>query len=655
MSCEPSISSEKRGASPEALADEVPSSKRIQTVVSVAAGIPVSAQFTRLVNDPFINNLAHQLALDSDLVRLVKDLLEPLQNDNDEHVTLNLDAWKRFASLQIWQNQELCSALNQCSLQCPLTMIDTYLKQADLDQLFEEKMSYIKNHPSLELILEDREPVAMMRIVLIILIAFWSGKDVLGSDPDCRFATSLDSDPDCESAASLDSDPDYESTTSHDSGPMDSRWRSELGEEFMIDELIDAHTVECFADKVLKDESVVQPLEALLETLYNNSQHTLSNRAVEHFEKVKSIWGNRDFIRILLKDKSTPCSMLRYMRVAGRKLTEFLVYKIKGDPAFDDIFRYMEPTTMMRSALSILIGYWANEESILPLVYAMGGRAFGVKRVDLGDACLGVVKDNHLVSGEDRSEDKMCMESPSCSIIADLSQDTSIKKLADQLVQFPQAVSMAEELLESLKDDVPLRLSPYLHYVERHRCAALGFWCAPVIILHLIKELKESTALFSVFNKHIKGAQLLRCQERLTRIQKDPLLGSILESDHVTKIRGALSILFGYWSDKDVAMLVIVLLALEDEAFAEVDLTEENVEFLYYLTNKSGAVEGLKSVLADKYCEDSVEYTNLFEKIRIKEQDSMKFDNEKDLASIKVILKEGDIIYFSKGAYSRRN
>ncbi|CAH9063116.1 unnamed protein product [Cuscuta europaea] len=118
------------------------------------------------MQDPFINNLAHQLALDSDLVWLVKDLMEPLQNDNDEHVTLNLDAWKCFASLQIWQNQELCSALNQRSLQCPLTMIDTYLKQADLDQLFEEKMSYIKNHSSLELILEDREPVAMMRLGL---------------------------------------------------------------------------------------------------------------------------------------------------------------------------------------------------------------------------------------------------------------------------------------------------------------------------------------------------------------------------------------------------------------------------------------------------------------------------------------------------------
>ncbi|CAH9063201.1 unnamed protein product [Cuscuta europaea] len=54
-----------------------------------------------------------------------------------------------------------------------------------------------------------------------------------------------------------------------------------------------------------------------------------------------------------------------------------------------------------------------------------------------------------------------------------------------------EAVLLAEELLESLKDAVPLRLPPYLHYLERHRSAALGFWFAPVIILHLIKELKE--------------------------------------------------------------------------------------------------------------------------------------------------------------------
>ncbi|CAH9063206.1 unnamed protein product [Cuscuta europaea] len=69
--------------------------------------------------------------------------------------------------------------------------------------------------------------------------------------------------------------------------------------------------------------------------------------------------------------------------------------------------------------------------------------------------------------------------------------DASIKKLADQLIKFPEAVLLAEELLESLKDAVPLRLPPYLHYLERHRSAALGFWFAPVIILHLIKELKE--------------------------------------------------------------------------------------------------------------------------------------------------------------------
>ncbi|CAH9127683.1 unnamed protein product, partial [Cuscuta epithymum] len=138
------------------------------------------------------------------------------------------------------------------------------------------------------------------KTLLIILIAYWSGKDVRGSDPDCKFATSLDSDPDCESAMSLDSDPGYESTTFHDSDAEDSRWRSELGEEFMIDELLDVHTIKSLADKAIKDESVVQHLEALLETLYDNSQHTLSNRAVEHFDKVKSIWGNRDLIRILL-------------------------------------------------------------------------------------------------------------------------------------------------------------------------------------------------------------------------------------------------------------------------------------------------------------------------------------------------------------------
>ncbi|CAH9063171.1 unnamed protein product [Cuscuta europaea] len=196
------------------------------------------------------------------------------------------------------------------------------------------------------------------------------------------------------------------------------------------------------------------------------------------------------------EDRTTPCSMLRYKRVAARKLTEFLVFRIRDDPSFDDIFQHMEPAAMMRSASSILIGYWANEEAILPLVYAMGTRAFGVKRFGSGEACISNVKEKEhdLVPGEERPVNKICMESPSCTIIADLSQ-------------FPEAVLLAEELLESLKDAVPLRLPPYLHYLERHRSAALGFWFAPVIILHLIKELKEvflvSSCLFLLKNHSI--------------------------------------------------------------------------------------------------------------------------------------------------------
>ncbi|CAH9127685.1 unnamed protein product, partial [Cuscuta epithymum] len=111
---------------------------------------------------------------------------------------------------------------------------------------------------------------------------------------------------------------------------------------------VQAPTLKSFAYNVLKDEAAVKHLEALLKTLYDNSQHTLSSRAVEHFNQVKAIWGNRDFIRIILKNGTTPCSMLRFKCVAARKLTEFLVFRIREDPSFDDIFQHMEPTAMMR-------------------------------------------------------------------------------------------------------------------------------------------------------------------------------------------------------------------------------------------------------------------------------------------------------------------
>ncbi|CAH9063272.1 unnamed protein product, partial [Cuscuta europaea] len=90
-------------------------------------------------------------------------------------------------------------------------------------------MSCIKNNASFKPILGDREPVAMMRTVLIILITSWSGKDVIGDLPEPMNTDELcDSDTGCESTSpdngcdseyttSLDSGSDSESTTSLDS------------------------------------------------------------------------------------------------------------------------------------------------------------------------------------------------------------------------------------------------------------------------------------------------------------------------------------------------------------------------------------------------------------------------------------------------------
>ncbi|CAH9127694.1 unnamed protein product [Cuscuta epithymum] len=660
MPYEPSMSAEKRGASPEALAEEVPNPKRIEPSVFAASGVPLYASFTQLVNDPSINNLAQELAVDPHLIQMVKDLLEPLQNDGNEHVICNLDAWKQFASLQIWQNQKHCRALNQCLRPCPL---ETDPKQVQVAQQIEEQMSCIKNNASFKPILGDREPVAMMRAALIILITSWSGKDVIGdlpepmntdelcdSDTSCE-STSPDSGCDSEYMTSLDSGNDSESTTSLDSCSELLVFKSESGEANMIPLLVYGPSLKFFTDKVLKDEAAVQLLNEFLGTLFVNSEHTCSNPALDHFDKVKKVWGHRDFLRVLLKEEGAPYPMKTCKILASRKLTEFIVPKIRSDPSFKVIVQYTEPASMMRSALSIIIGFWANEVALLPLVYTMGGRAFGVKKV-IGDALPSFVKEakTHSPLGEERCKNQMCMESPACCIIAELCQDESISKLADQLTKVPKAVTWAEEFLASLKDDVPVKYAHYFKYIERHRCSAMEFWFEPVIILQLIKALKESAPLVNVFHKYSKGAQLLRCQERMIRINKDRLLGSVVESDFVNKMRKALSILFGYWSDKDVTLLFSILFSLrgEKETFAEVDLTEESVQCLHYLTNDCGDVEGLKNVLADNYREDSAEYIDLFEKIRSKEQNAMKLDNDTDLAYIVVILKGRDILYFKK-------
>ncbi|CAH9063282.1 unnamed protein product [Cuscuta europaea] len=86
-----------------------------------------------------------------------------------------------------------------------------------------------------------------------------------------------------------------------------------------------------------------------------------------------------------------------------------------------------------------------------------------------------------------------------------------VNKLADQLTKVPKAVTWAEEFLASLKDDVPVKYAHYFKYIERHWCSAMAFWFEPVIILQLIKALKESAPLVDVFHKYSKGAQLLRC------------------------------------------------------------------------------------------------------------------------------------------------
>ncbi|KAL3632822.1 hypothetical protein CASFOL_025806 [Castilleja foliolosa] len=454
-------------------------------------------------------------------------------------------------------------------------------------------------------------------------------------------------DVDSDSASLIDIDSDSASTLSPDAKDKPAISDLVIFPDFMIEELVDEPSFDDLAERVLKDGEVVRILEDFLETLADDSQHTLQTRALKHFYQAKNIWENHRFISILVKD-TLPCSMGRYNLVASRKTAEFLMLKIRSDPSFEDVYKYNEPDSMMRSALSIWIGYWSNEYMTLLLVESMGRRALGLNyylddwevvvnehKTQLASGALSVVE-----------EDIPVWSSP----IADLRQDDSIKTLAEQLLKNPEAVKMAKELLMSLQDDVPIRRQDRYEYHVRHRRAVIGFWFDQLIVVQLIKALKESTHLLNILKKYSKGAQLLRIVERVTRIHRDPLLDPILAGDSSHKIRGALSILFGYWGEIDLTMMLCTICrkyGTMRRLCHTFDVSKDKVEGFEYLTDGPGDFEGLKNVLADKYNEDSVEYMDRFFKIRAK-QESEESATKSDYGTIvSVLLKNLDIIYFS--------
>ncbi|KAL3632770.1 hypothetical protein CASFOL_025754 [Castilleja foliolosa] len=424
---------------------------------------------------------------------------------------------------------------------------------------------------------------------------------------------------DDDDASLVDVDSDFASTSPQaieDKPAVISAYTSGIPQDFMIDELVDSRSIGILASEASKDGEIAQILDQFLQTLDFDSPHTLQTRALELNHQAKNIWENHRFIGVLLKTL-LPCSMRRFNLVASRKLTEFIMRKIKSDPSFKDVFKYSEPDSLMRSALSIWIGYWSNDYMTFLLVDLMGRRALGLNYyVDVSEDVVNDEK-THLASGAFPAvEEDMIVCSP---LIADLRQDESIKTLAKQLIENPVAVKLAEELLMSLQDDVPVGRDDHYKYHMRHKKVVFKFWCDPFIVLQLSKALKESVHLVNIFKKCSKRAQFLRCAERFTRIQRDPLLVPILRGDPNHKMRGAVSILFGYCSEVDLSMLVCAIFGAQEEndAFSEFDETEDKVELFSYLSVGPDDVEGLKNVLADKYREDSVEYMDRLLKLEL--------------------------------------
>ncbi|KAL3619646.1 hypothetical protein CASFOL_034558 [Castilleja foliolosa] len=299
------------------------------------------------------------------------------------------------------------------------------------------------------------------------------------------------------------------------------------------------------ASEASKDGEIAQILDQFLQTLDFDSPHTLQTRALELNHQAKSIWENHRFIGVLLKTL-LPCSMRRFNLVASRKLTEFIMRKIKSDPSFKDVFKYSEPDSLMRECLDV------SEDVV------------NDEKTHLASGAFPVVEEDMIV----------------CSpLIADLRQDESIKTLAKQLIENPVAVKLAEELLMSLQDDVPVGRDDHYKYHVRHKKAVFKFWCDPLIVLQLSKALKESVHLVNIFKKCSKRAQFLRCAERFTRIQRDPLLVPILRGDPNHKMRGAVSILFGYCSEVDLSMLVCAIFGAQEENDAFSEYTQKMMHF----------------------------------------------------------------------------
>ncbi|KAL6501263.1 hypothetical protein OROHE_024910 [Orobanche hederae] len=158
-----------------------PSGQRRTNPASVAE-MPNHFDFSAmagLLNDPSIKELAEQLANDPSVSQMAEQIQKTFQGAATEDDVPNFDPQQYYSTMQqVMENPNfmiMAERLGGAFMQNPAMsgMLDSLTNPANTDQL-EERMSRVKEDPSLKPILEEIEnggPAAMMR--------YWNDKEVL--------------------------------------------------------------------------------------------------------------------------------------------------------------------------------------------------------------------------------------------------------------------------------------------------------------------------------------------------------------------------------------------------------------------------------------------------------------------------------------------
>ncbi|GFP98634.1 hypothetical protein PHJA_002007300 [Phtheirospermum japonicum] len=467
-------------------------------------------------------------------------------------------------------------------------------------------MARIMEQPSLKSLLGEKEDGAIMRVAIIILLAYW-----------------IDGDNENETLEDVPFIDDHwiygdnENKTLEDVPSIDDQGGSEdMGscinlDESIIYDLVDHTRIEEIACEVESGSGLAIILDELLKSVLQ-PRASLHEDCKANFKIVNMAWEDNQLISLLLKQQRVIHKIDRYCDVSSQQLRETLTPLIKDHLSMRDILRESEASSV-RGALTILIGYLSAKDMILGFDDVMGrGGSVGIKTVRYSYS-----QDDMKVEPTYTSEGRGFVElssytldalMPDPSLINQLLHDASFKDVAQQIQCEPRAVKFADFVLDCLA------YSSDEQFIASHDLNNMfEFWQHPSL-MHLRRALKKSPrlSLFNLFKQLSDGAEMLRLKERLDRIREDNFWKTIDidKSDFSLRMRLALSILIGYWSAGDVTRLVMPILFYQLENPSKAHLLEDlrDVEIICYWADSNHDLEGLKNVLSSKYAKDSPEF-----------------------------------------------